>query len=78
MGKYHSANISRRGFIKGTSMASLVLFIGGVPLLISACGSQKETIRIGLSTPSTGAAAEKGQVLEHGNKDAIRYINQEW
>ncbi|MDD2472179.1 MAG: ABC transporter substrate-binding protein [Dehalococcoidales bacterium] len=69
--------ITRRGFLKGTGMASLVLFIGGIPFLVSACGDQKETIRLGLSTPSTGAAAEKGQVLEHGNKDAIRYINEE-
>lgn len=74
----HSKDITRRGFIKGTGVASLVLFIGGVPFLISACGEAKQTIKIGLSTPSTGSAAEKGQVLEHGNKDAIRYINEEW
>ncbi len=77
MGKRSSRDITRRGFIKGTGAASLILFIGGVPLLISACGEKKETIKIGLSTPSTGAAAEKGQVLEHGNKDAIKYINEE-
>ncbi len=78
MGNQNLPDITRRGFIKSTGMASLVLFIGGIPFLISACGEQKETIRIGLTTPSTGAAAEKGQVLEHGNKDAIRYINEEW
>ncbi len=78
MRKKESKGISRRNFIVGTGAASLFLFMGGLPLLTSACSSKEGTIKIGIATPSTGAAAEKGKVLEHGNKDAIQYVNEVW
>jgi branched-chain amino acid transport system substrate-binding protein len=72
----NSQGISRRNFIVGTGAASLFLFMGGLPLLTTACNSKEDTIKIGITTPSTGIAAEKGKVLEDGNKDAIKYINE--
>lgn len=36
-----------------------------------------KTLKLGISTPSTGKAAEKGRPLEHGQKDAIEYVNTE-
>jgi len=47
---------------------------------ISACGPKVEpgqTLKIGITTPSTGPAAEKGSPMGHGNLDAIKYINEE-
>ena len=59
-------------------VACLVLLVAVLPLL-TACGGDKEgkTLKIGITTPSTGPAAEKGRPLEHGQKDAIEYINTE-
>ncbi len=71
-----SRGISRRNFIVGTGAASLFLFMGGLPLLTTACNTKGNAIKIGITTPSTGVAAEKGKVLEHGNKDAILYVNE--
>ncbi len=34
-------------------------------------------IKVGITTPSTGPAAEKGAPIGHGNLDAIEYINAE-
>jgi branched-chain amino acid transport system substrate-binding protein len=78
MKKNYYGTISRRDFITGAGAVSLFLLAGGLPLFNIACGSKENAIRIGITTPSTGAAAEKGQVLEHGNKDAIQYVNQVW
>lgn len=72
-----SNGITRRNFIVGTGAASLFLFMGGLPFLTTACNTKGETIKIGITTPSTGVAAEKGKVLEHGNKDAIKYVNED-
>ena len=76
MGNKESRGISRRNFIVGTGAASLFLFMGGLPLLSTACSSKSGTIKIGITTPSTGVAAEKGKVLEHGNRDALKYVNE--
>jgi branched-chain amino acid transport system substrate-binding protein len=76
MGNKKSRGISRRNFIVGTGAASLFLFMGGLPLLTTACSSKGSTIKIGITTPSTGVAAEKGKVLEHGNRDALKYVNE--
>ncbi|MCJ7605117.1 MAG: ABC transporter substrate-binding protein [Dehalococcoidales bacterium] len=56
----------------------LALLVAAIPLL-TACGEDTEgkTVKIGISTPSTGPAAGKGRPLEHGQKDAIEYINAE-
>jgi branched-chain amino acid transport system substrate-binding protein len=43
----------------------------------SACAPEGKTLKIGITTPSTGPAAEKGSPMGHGNLDAIEYINTE-
>jgi branched-chain amino acid transport system substrate-binding protein len=60
-------------------VACLVLLVAVLPLLTACGGGDKEgkTLKIGITTPSTGPAAEKGRPLEHGQKDAIEYINTE-
>lgn len=57
----------------------LALIITVMPFL-SACSSgaeEEQTLKIGITTPSTGPAAEKGSPMGHGNLDAIKYINDE-
>ncbi len=55
----------------------LALVVVTLPFL-SACGPGGEkTLKIGMSTPSTGKAAEKGSPMGHANLDAIEYINSE-
>ena len=56
----------------------LVLMMAVMPVLGSGCaGPGEKTIKIGMSTPSTGKAAEKGAPMGHANLDAIQYINDE-
>jgi len=57
----------------------LALILAMLPV-VSSCGPAEEsaqTLRIGISTPTTGPAAEKGSPMGHGNLDAIKYINDE-
>jgi branched-chain amino acid transport system substrate-binding protein len=61
------------------AVACLVVIIAMLPLM-TACGEADKTgktIKLGITTPSTGVAAEKGRPLEHGQKDAIAYVNAE-
>jgi len=56
----------------------LALILAIMPVLGSACaGPGEKTIKIGMATPSTGKAAEKGAPMGHANLDAIEYINTE-
>lgn len=56
----------------------LILILAVMPVLSSACaGPGGKTIKVGMSTPSTGKAAEKGAPMGHANLDAIQYINDE-
>ena len=56
----------------------LALMLAVMPVLSTACaGPGEKTIKIGMSTPSTGKAAEKGAPMGHANLDAIKYINDE-
>jgi len=60
-------------------LAMLALIVAMLPA-VSACsnpGSGEQVLRIGISTPSTGPAAEKGAPMGHGNLDAVKYINEE-
>lgn len=55
----------------------LALIVMLLPLM-SACGPAVEkTLRIGMSTPSSGKAAEKGAPMGHANLDCIKYVNEE-
>jgi branched-chain amino acid transport system substrate-binding protein len=54
----------------------LALLVAVLPV-VSACTPEEKTLKIGISTPSTGPAAEKGSPMGHANLDAIEYINTE-
>jgi len=56
----------------------LALIVTTLPFA-AACapGAGEKTLKIGITTPSTGAAAEKGAPMGHANLDAIKYINDE-
>ena len=54
----------------------LALVVVALPFL-SACGPKVPTLKIGLSTPTTGPAASKGSPMSHANLDCIQYINDE-
>jgi branched-chain amino acid transport system substrate-binding protein len=56
----------------------LTLVLAVIPVIGSACaGPGGKTIKVGMTTPSTGPAAEKGSPMGHANLDAIEYINKE-
>ncbi len=61
-----------------TTIICLALVVVSLPFL-SACGESVEgkTLKIGITTPTTGPAAEKGAPMGHGNLDCIDYINEE-
>lgn len=50
-------------------------------LVLGGCAPQKpdisKVIKVGIMTPTTGPAAEKGAPAGHANLDAIQYINEE-
>lgn len=57
----------------------LALLVATLPS-ISACAPKPkpgQTLKVGITTPSTGPAAEKGSPMGHANLDAIKYINDE-
>jgi len=54
----------------------LAVMLAALPF-VSACAPTEKTLKIGITTPSTGPAAEKGSPMGHGNLDAIEYINTE-
>jgi branched-chain amino acid transport system substrate-binding protein len=60
-------------------VACLALMVAVLPFL-GACSSGSKTpktLKIGMMTPTTGTAAEKGVPLGDANLDAIKYINDE-
>ncbi|MBM4448307.1 MAG: ABC transporter substrate-binding protein [Chloroflexi bacterium] len=59
-----------------TAVTCLALMLAVLPA-ISACGPKEPTLKIGIMTPSTGPAAEKGAPMGHANLDCIQYINDE-
>jgi len=57
----------------------IALIVAVLPFA-SACGPKaapEQVLKIGMSTPTTGKAAEKGSPMGHANLDAIKYINEE-
>jgi len=54
----------------------LALILAMLPIT-SACTPKEKTLKIGITTPSSGPAAEKGSPMGHANLDAIEYINTE-
>ncbi len=57
----------------------LVLLVAILPV-VSACGTKVpagQTLKVGITTPTTGPAAEKGAPMGDANLDCIKYINEE-
>jgi len=62
-----------------TTIVCLALIIAVMPF-VSACGepsTEGKTLKVGITTPTTGPAAEKGAPMGHANLDCIKYINEE-
>jgi len=62
-----------------TAIICTALMVAALPIL-SACGegdNEGKTLKIGITTPTTGPAAEKGAPMGHGNLDCIKYVNEE-
>jgi branched-chain amino acid transport system substrate-binding protein len=60
-------------------MICLTLVLAALPF-VSACSTSvqtEKTLKVGMMTPTTGVAAEKGVPLGHANLDAIEYVNTE-
>jgi branched-chain amino acid transport system substrate-binding protein len=60
-------------------IATLVLTVAALPAL-AACGQKSQEgqmLKVGIITPTTGVAAEKGAPMGDANLDAIKYINDE-
>ncbi len=61
--------------LAGVICLALTLII--LPVVSACAGPGGKTIKVGMTTPSTGPAAEKGAPMGHANLDAIEYINKE-
>ena len=62
-----------------TVVVAIALILTLLPL-VSACGEEDKaakTLLVGITTPTTGPAAEKGAPMGDANLDAIKYINEE-
>lgn len=61
------------------TIVCLALIIGAMPFVSACGGASKEgkTLKVGITTPTTGKAAEKGAPMGHGNLDCFEYINNE-
>jgi branched-chain amino acid transport system substrate-binding protein len=56
----------------------LTLLVTSLPLVGSCSkGEGNKTLKVGIMTPTTGQAAEKGVPLGDANLDCIKYINEE-
>jgi branched-chain amino acid transport system substrate-binding protein len=69
--------------IKGKYTATLAVLllmamaVSMLPGCTPAAPDNKKVIKLGLSIPFTGAAAEKGAPIGYGQLDALKYINDE-
>ncbi|MFC1929686.1 ABC transporter substrate-binding protein [Chloroflexota bacterium] len=70
--------MKNKGLLIVTVVICLTLVLAVMPF-VSACGGDGggKTLKVGMTTPSTGKAAEKGSPMGHANLDAIKYINEE-
>ena len=55
----------------------LAVIVATLPLVSGCAGPGAKTLKIGITTPSSGPAAEKGSPMGHANLDCIKYINEE-
>ena len=69
--------MKNRKFVILIGLICLALMVAMLPLS-SACGPEEaKTLKIGITTPSSGKAAEKGAPMGNANRDAIEYVNAE-
>ncbi|UCG10398.1 MAG: ABC transporter substrate-binding protein [Dehalococcoidia bacterium] len=69
--------MKNRKFVIFAGLICLALMVALLPLG-SACGPEEaKTLKIGITTPSSGKAAEKGAPMGNANRDAIEYVNAE-
>jgi len=66
-----------KGKLKKLSLVLASLLIMITPVLVSGCGQAEAALKVGLSIPFTGPAAEKGRPMGDGVLDCIKYINEE-
>lgn len=66
-----------KGILKKISLVLASVLIVATPLLVSGCGETEASLKVGLSIPFTGPAAEKGRPMGDGVLDCIKYINEE-
>ena len=64
-------------WLQTISILCIILIIALIPLTACSQEEEEKTLKIGMSTPSTGVAAEKGAPMGHANLDCIQYINEE-
>jgi len=72
-------SMKQRKLLTIAMVVCLVLTVALLPY-ISACAPKAkpgQTLKIGITTPTTGKAAEKGAPMGHANLDAIKYVNDE-
>ncbi len=62
-----------------TAIIVLALLVTVLPLAAGCAEEDKagKTLRVGITTPTTGTAAEKGRPMGDANLDAFKYINEE-
>lgn len=69
--------MKRKKLLVLASVICLALVLAILPVISACAGPVGKTIKVGMTTPSTGKAAEKGAPMGHANLDAIEYINKE-
>lgn len=68
--------MKRKRLLIVAGVIGLALIIAMLPIS-AACAPTEKTLKIGITTPSSGPAAEKGSPMGHANLDCIEYINTE-
>ncbi len=68
--------------MKGKSLSLIAaifmaLLLATLPFLSGCGGEEVKTLKVGITTPTTGPAAEKGTPMGHANLDCFEYINTE-
>jgi branched-chain amino acid transport system substrate-binding protein len=69
--------MKNRKFVILIGLICLALMVALLPLGSACAPAEAKTLKIGITTPSTGKAAEKGAPMGDANRDAIEYVNAE-
>ncbi len=67
--------------VRSIALVMLLIVMVILPVMATGCGqtttTTAKTLTVGMMTPSTGPAADKGLAGKNGIIDAVRYINEE-